>query len=156
MFPEVKALAIRELQEQKMTHVDRIGLYHHYGVDRTLLIPDYIALCEREQPLTLDEGLKLEMETTLMVAWGREAVISNRLADGSLTPQWLFAMVRDIFAIPPYPATTPIDGDTTMTPTETKQEAPPPPTKDNVNGTNPGASVSDINSQSAQLTDFLP
>ena len=153
LFPEVKELAIRELQKQDMTHVKRITLYHDFGVDRTLLIPDYAALCEREQPLTLDEGLNLGMETTLMVAWGREAALSNRLADGNLNPHWLLAMVREIFKISPYQDTVmPIDEDTITT---QKNQAPPPPTKDNVNGTNPGALVSDINSQSIQLTNFL-
>jgi len=153
----VKQLAIRELQKQEMADVKRIALYHEFGVDRTLLIPHYVALCEREQPLTLDEGLTLEMETTVMVAWGREAVLSSRLADGSLNPQWLLAMVRDVFKVPPYPVeavVTPINGDTTITPTHPKQDqAPPPPAKDTVNGSNTGASVSDINCQSVQLTD---
>jgi len=166
MFPEVKELAIRELQKQTMTPVKRITLYHDFDVDRNLLIADYAALIDREQPLTLAEGLDLGMGTTVMIAEGREIARSNRLADGSLsaskpTIHWedLLAMVRNFFEIPPYPVEaveTPINEDTTITPTDPKQgQAPPPPAKDTVNGSNTGASVSDINYQSVKLTDFL-
>jgi len=143
-FPEVKNLAIRELQRQTMEPVKRIALYHEFDVDRNLLIPDYAALCEREQPLTLDEGLDLGMETTLMIAWGRELARSNRLQDGPLgalpTLRWedILAMVRDVFKIPPHPVEGMlIDEDTTTpSPTHAKDDAPPLPAKDAVNGSN--------------------
>ena len=145
IFPEVKSLAIRELQKQTMTPVKRIVLYHNFEVDRNLLIPEYAALCEREHPLTLEEGLELGMETTLMVAWGREAARSKRLEDGALstlgpTLHWeeILGMVRDIFKIPPHP----VEGTAT-------------PMDNGVNGLNSGAPVSDINYQSIQLTDFI-
>ena len=67
-FPEVKDLAVRELEKLICPDLDRIATYQANAVDRKLLIPYYARLCEREEPLTLPEGMKLGMETTLIIA----------------------------------------------------------------------------------------
>ncbi|KAF8190893.1 hypothetical protein BJ912DRAFT_316196 [Pholiota molesta] len=71
-FPEVKSLAVRELERKELPDVKRIKLYHDTAVDRALLVPRYAALCARDAPLSLAEGRDLGMETTLMIARGRE------------------------------------------------------------------------------------
>ncbi|KAF9525021.1 hypothetical protein CPB83DRAFT_572075 [Crepidotus variabilis] len=110
MFPEIKKLAIRELEKRphEMTPVKRIKLYHATEVDRNLLISRYAALCEREEPLTLEEGTDLGMETTLMIAKGREEIRKERLADGlrsPLTPtisgEEVRVFVRELFKLDP-------------------------------------------------------
>jgi hypothetical protein len=92
-----------------MLPVKRIKLYHDHNVDRNLLIPEYSALCEREEPLTLEEGLDLGMETTLMIARGREEVRSTRLPSGArspLTPTFhgadLHEVIKELFKIKPW------------------------------------------------------
>jgi hypothetical protein len=86
LFPEVKQLAIRELQKQPLSPVQRIELYHKNDVDRNHLIGDYIELCQRPQPLNLKEGLDLGLETTLMIAQAREEIRTPRSPDGVMTP----------------------------------------------------------------------
>uniref|UniRef100_A0A8H7Y8P3 BTB domain-containing protein n=1 Tax=Psilocybe cubensis TaxID=181762 RepID=A0A8H7Y8P3_PSICU len=107
-FPEVKSLSVRELEKKSLTDVKRIKLYHLNNVDRNILIPRYAALCEREEPLTLEEGLDLGMETTLMIAKGREEVRAARLPSGARSPltptvhgEDLRAVIRELFKIAP-------------------------------------------------------
>ena len=92
-----------------MLPVKRIKLYHDNNVDRNLLIPEYSALCEREESLTLEEGLDLGMETTLMIARGREEVRFTRLPSGvrsPLTPTFygadLHEVIKELFKITPW------------------------------------------------------
>ena len=75
-FPEVKALCVRELEQLYMTDIDRVVLYHEQDVDRSLLLPQYAALCQREEPISLQEGLRLGLETSLVLAHYREPTVS--------------------------------------------------------------------------------
>lgn len=106
-FHEVKDLAVRELERLDSPDIDRIVAYHDYEVDRNLLISRYAALCHREQPLELEEGQRLGLETTLMIARARE------FARGSLTPSGarsptaaslardeMITLIRELFGIP--------------------------------------------------------
>ncbi|KAG5352382.1 hypothetical protein C0989_002573 [Termitomyces sp. Mn162] len=123
-FAEVKNLVVRELEKLDMSDVDRIATYQDHEVDKNYLIPRYAALCEREQPLTLEEGVQLGMATTLMIARAREYARSNPSADGSRSPttagireEEMHSLVRLLFDIRP---PVPVNKD------------------DNANGTTPG------------------
>ncbi|KAG5729211.1 hypothetical protein E4T56_gene8865, partial [Termitomyces sp. T112] len=121
-----------------MSDVDRIATYQDHEVDKNYLIPRYAALCEREQPLTLEEGVQLGMATTLMIARAREYARSNPSADGSRSPttagireEEMHSLVRLLFDIrPPVPVnkddnangTTPGTG--SGIPTDTSPTAP--------------------------------
>ncbi|KAG5652750.1 hypothetical protein H0H81_003837 [Sphagnurus paluster] len=85
-FQEVKNLVVRELEKLELGDVDRIATYHRYDVDRRLLIPRYAALCEREEPLTLHEGMELGLETTLMIARAREYARGPSKDNGPRSP----------------------------------------------------------------------
>ena len=107
-FPEVKGLAIRELEKKDILDVRRVKLYQDNEVDRNFLVPRYAALCEREAPLSLTEGVDLGMETALMIARGREDVRSARTASGARSPLTptvhgpdLDAVIRELFQIKP-------------------------------------------------------
>jgi len=108
-FPEVKDLAIREL-EKKIDIPDskRIKLYHAHHVDRNILIPYYARLCEREAHLTREEGEDIGMETVIMVAAGRGEARAGRLPSGGRSPitptvqgEELHQVIREIFGISP-------------------------------------------------------
>lgn len=108
-FPEVKNLAVREL-EKKIDIPDskRIKLYHANNVDRNVLIPYYARLCEREARLTREEGEDIGMETVINVSAGREEARAGRLASGVRSPvtptvrgDELFEVVREVFKIAP-------------------------------------------------------
>ncbi|KAF9445063.1 hypothetical protein P691DRAFT_676409 [Macrolepiota fuliginosa MF-IS2] len=113
-FPEVKALAIRELEKQPMPDIDRVVVYQDNEVDRNLLIPRYAALCERDEPITPAEGRRMGIETALTIAQLRE--VSRRPPIDCRSPApanfhglELFSLVRELFgvAVPPEDDTVP-------------------------------------------------
>jgi hypothetical protein len=122
-FPEVKNLVIRELEKLELTDVDRIAIYHKYEIDKNLLIPRYAALCEREEPLTLREGMLLGMETTLMIARAREYARANPTASGARSPtvagiqhDEMHNLVRELFEIKPLDVSADQDESTSTPP----------------------------------------
>ncbi|KAJ8495035.1 hypothetical protein ONZ45_g13034 [Pleurotus djamor] len=107
-FPEVKRLCVRELERLEMSDVQRIHVYHKYAVDRNLLIGRYAALCEREEPLSVAEGMLLGMETALTLARAREIARSKPADSGLRSPtkanvpaNTLTSIIKGIFDIPP-------------------------------------------------------
>jgi len=108
-FPEVKNLAIRELEKIAIPDVKRIKLYHEHNVDRNYLIPCYIALCERGEPLTAEEGIHLGMITVTQIVTAREHIRRvSHLASGTGDPSTpiihksdLHEVIRQIFNIAP-------------------------------------------------------
>lgn len=105
-FKEIKNLAVRELEKKEIPDSKRIKLYHQNNVDKTILIPRYAALCEREAHLTLEEAQDIGMETVVMIAAGRQEVRAARLASGGRSPlsptisgQELHEVVREVFHI---------------------------------------------------------
>lgn len=71
-FVEVKAFALRELEQLEMPALDKIILYHTQDIDRNLLQSAYTALTVRDEPITIDEGWQLGLETALRLAHARE------------------------------------------------------------------------------------
>ena len=106
-FPEVKNLAVRELEKKKdIPDSKRIKLYHANNVDRNILIPYYARLCEREAHLTREEGDDIGMDTVIMVAAGRGEARAARLASGARSPttptvhgEELYEVIREVFKI---------------------------------------------------------
>ncbi|KAF9047610.1 hypothetical protein BJ165DRAFT_1113979 [Panaeolus papilionaceus] len=106
IFPEVKSLAVREIEKKHMADVMRIKLYQDNQVDRNLLVCRYAALTERDEPINLEEGIAIGLETVLKIAAAREKARGVRLANGSLSPSTptargadLFEVIRDVFKI---------------------------------------------------------
>ncbi|KAK0454519.1 hypothetical protein EV421DRAFT_1757269 [Armillaria borealis] len=84
-FPEVKALAIRELERKTINLVDRIILYQECKIDPSLLVPLYAKLCSRDEPLSTEESVRLGVETTVRIFQARERLRSSSL-DGLKRP----------------------------------------------------------------------
>ncbi|KAG6829007.1 hypothetical protein H0H92_005984 [Tricholoma furcatifolium] len=107
-FAEVKNLVVRELEKLEFPDVDRIATYQDHGIDRNYLLRRYAALCQREQPLALEEAMKLGLETTLMIARAREYARSNPMPDGTRSPtsvhireDEMASLMRQLFNIAP-------------------------------------------------------
>ncbi|KAJ8481602.1 hypothetical protein ONZ45_g15266 [Pleurotus djamor] len=96
-FPEVKALCLRELEAMKMPLVDRLVLYQAHQVADDVLIPRYCQLCARDEMLTMDEGQRLGMATTLLICTVREQLRSSA-ADGLKSPLPPNLKTKDVFA----------------------------------------------------------
>ncbi|KAF8341036.1 hypothetical protein F5887DRAFT_977868 [Amanita rubescens] len=126
-FHEVKDLAVRELQKLDSPDIDRIVAYHDCEVDRNLLIPRYAALCHREQPLELEEGQRLGLETTLMIARAREFARGSLLPTGARSPitatlaqHEMITLIRGLFGIPaPVTEESPVEPGAPVFPTIT-------------------------------------
>ncbi|CAK5281709.1 unnamed protein product [Mycena citricolor] len=84
-FGEVKKLAIRELEKLEMADIDRIVLYRKFQVDESLLIMNYVALAQRTELITLEEGQRLGMEVVIALSRAREC-LRNTACSGSQSP----------------------------------------------------------------------
>ncbi|PBK82775.1 hypothetical protein ARMGADRAFT_684840 [Armillaria gallica] len=84
-FPEVRALAIKELERKTMTLVDPIVLYENYRDDPSVLALLYAKLCSRDKPPTMEQSMCLGIETTVRIFHARERLRSSSI-DGLMSP----------------------------------------------------------------------
>jgi hypothetical protein len=100
-FPNVKELAIRELEGIELSDIDRIVLYNRYAINPDALVPRYAALCAREMPLSVQEASKLGMETAMKVAHARECArtMLNGGIPAQLEYQDVVALVKNVFGL---------------------------------------------------------
>jgi len=101
-FREVESLCVRELEKLAIQPVDKICIYQRFKLDRTLLVESFAKLTARPEPLTLDEGGRLGLETSLQIAQARE--LSRGLRSGSrssiqLQDSELHSVIRDVFKL---------------------------------------------------------
>ncbi|KAH9949295.1 hypothetical protein B0H21DRAFT_147599 [Amylocystis lapponica] len=118
-FPEVKRLACRELEKFEIAPLHKIELYQMYEVDRKLLIPSYIAMCARTEPISPQEGRRLSLETALLLASAREMARGTLTAAGPRSPLTvqvedddMVTIIKDVFGLtngPPSPSLTPLE-----------------------------------------------
>ncbi|KAG1758348.1 hypothetical protein EDD22DRAFT_910983 [Suillus occidentalis] len=113
-FCNVKELTVRELEKLQIEPVDKIAIYHEYTINKTFLIPAYIAICKRDKPLTFSEGMQLGMETVLRVADARERARQRAAESGIRSPTFddfddieMESMVKEVFGITSRP-TSPV------------------------------------------------
>jgi len=71
-FDEVKTFALRELEAQEIPALQKIILYHTHEIDRNLLQGAYTAITVRDEPISIEEGRVLGLETALRFAHARE------------------------------------------------------------------------------------
>ncbi|KAH9067763.1 hypothetical protein EDB87DRAFT_1585217 [Lactarius vividus] len=71
-FVQVEKLCVRELERLTIPPVDKIKIYQDFNLNPELLYDSYVELIIRPEPLRLDEGVKLELLTSLKIARARE------------------------------------------------------------------------------------
>ena len=105
-FGEIKRLATRYIERFEMDAVDKIELYQWYDVDKRLLIPSYIALVNRQEPLSIHEGRRLTLETALLIATARECARGKPLDTGRHSPttatvsaESMVGIIADVFGL---------------------------------------------------------
>ncbi|KAH9975548.1 hypothetical protein BGW80DRAFT_1169407, partial [Lactifluus volemus] len=105
-FIEVKKLALRELEQLEIPALQKIITYHTYDVDRNLLLEAYGTLTVRDQPITIEEGRQLGLETALQLARAREIARAppasgkksgNPRSPVNLAGHELDVLVKDLF-----------------------------------------------------------
>ncbi|KAH9966274.1 hypothetical protein BJV74DRAFT_785522 [Russula compacta] len=109
-FSGVKALVVRELERLEIPPLQKIVIYHSYVIDRRLLRSAYAAFASRDEPITIEEGQKLGLETSLQLAHARElarvpATAGKRSKDArspaKVTGAELDELIRELFQLPP-------------------------------------------------------
>ncbi|KAI9465150.1 hypothetical protein BJY52DRAFT_1245372 [Lactarius psammicola] len=83
--------------------LDKIVMYHSYAVDRSLLQVAYTALTVRAEPITIEEGRELGLETALQLARARELARSSGKKLQSpvkLVEAELEVLIKDLFQLP--------------------------------------------------------
>jgi hypothetical protein len=78
-FIAVKDWALGELEKKFIDPISRIKLYTGFDVQRTNLQSAIVALVRRRDPLSLDEGLEIGLELSILVAQARELTRSTRV-----------------------------------------------------------------------------
>ena len=71
-FTKLKSFAIDCLQKKEMPPVDRLLLYQEYDVEDRFLVPLYVELCAQEDPLSIEDSLKLGLRSTVVIFQTRE------------------------------------------------------------------------------------
>jgi hypothetical protein len=106
----VKALAIRELEKHQIPAIQKTVIYQKYAVDRSHLLSAFTALVMRDEPITIDEGQELGLETALRLACARETAripgfggkrSGNLRSPLNIASVEVDALIRDIFQLPP-------------------------------------------------------
>jgi hypothetical protein len=76
-FPDMKKLAVDELQKLEIDPVEKIVTYDKYGIDRSLLLPAFKLLCKRTNRMSNEECEQLKMPTVLGLYEVRERAIRS-------------------------------------------------------------------------------
>ncbi|KAI0254404.1 hypothetical protein BJV78DRAFT_916593 [Lactifluus subvellereus] len=87
-FKEVEKLCVRELENLIIPPVDKIHLYQDFKLDKSLLIDSYLELTVRSEPLDLEEGRKLGIETSVQISRARELSRGSDLGRGPMSSGW--------------------------------------------------------------------
>jgi len=107
-FIGVKDLALRELEQLVIPPLRKIVIYHSYAIDRRLLHAAYAAFAVRDEPITIEEGQELGLETAVQLARAREfarapATGGKKIKDPrspvNVAGAELDALIRDIFRL---------------------------------------------------------
>jgi hypothetical protein len=102
-FRQVEELCIRELERLALSPVDRIHIYQQHNLDKTLLLDSFETLTTREEPIGLEEGMKLGLQTSVQIAFAREKSrgpdTGLRSPDVRLDSPHIRGLLSDIFRI---------------------------------------------------------
>jgi hypothetical protein len=143
-FTEVKELARRGLDSLDIPAIQKIVLYQTYDVDRSHLQEAYIAVTVRDEPIKMDEGRELGLETVLRLAYTREIARAPSFSKKARSPVNLAGadlqvLISRAFQLPAAGAAS--GGTTQMPPSGSSTNAQDTTQAQNAQ-TNPGSSSS--------------
>lgn len=105
-FPEMKKLAVDQLQSLDMEPVEKITTYDKYQIDKSLLLPAYKLLCKRAGRMSIEEGEQLKLHTVLGIQEARERAIRSAAEGGCRSPtsadaadEELDRILMDVFSL---------------------------------------------------------
>jgi hypothetical protein len=98
-FPEIKRLAIRELENFDIPLAERIVLYQNHSVEPVYLVPLYVKFCMRDEGPTDDETTVMGIKTSLIIFRARERFrfqplsVSNRSLDENDITRTIYSLL---------------------------------------------------------------
>lgn len=105
-FPDMKMLAVDELQKLDIEPVEKIVTYDRYHIDRSLLMPAFKLLCKRASRMSAEEGEQLKMPIVLGIHEARERAVRSAAESGCLSPtsadaddEELERILNDVFTL---------------------------------------------------------
>lgn len=105
-FPDMKKLAVDELQKLDIEPVEKIVTYDRYNIDRSLLLPAFKLLCKRASRMSAEEGEQLKMPIVLGIHEARERAIRSAAESGCCSPtsadaddEELERILNDVFTL---------------------------------------------------------
>ncbi|KAH9975675.1 hypothetical protein BGW80DRAFT_58668 [Lactifluus volemus] len=108
-FRDVEQLCIRELENLDLSPVERIPIYQRFNLSETRLLDCYESLTIRDDPIGVEEGIKLGVRTSVQIACAREVARASETG-GGLSPSpvqlrgpGLRSLISEIFQSPPSP-----------------------------------------------------
>lgn len=78
-FTRIRQAAIDKLQDRDIDLVTKIEIAHKFDI-REWLYNSYLTLGKREEPLTVDEGMRLGFDFALKMAQVRERLLKDKIA----------------------------------------------------------------------------
>lgn len=84
-FEDIRALAMKQVQEYPLEAISKILISKEYGITSSWTLSAYMELCQRSQPLSLDEATVLDLRTVVRVSQLREKLHCNRGRSSSRT-----------------------------------------------------------------------
>jgi len=100
-FKEVEQLCIRELEKITIPPVAKIQIYQEFKIDRSRLLSSFAELTTRPNPLSLEEGHKVGLETALQIARARELSRGSHARPSAVQLQEpeIRSAIRDAFGL---------------------------------------------------------
>ncbi|KAL0579204.1 hypothetical protein V5O48_002827 [Marasmius crinis-equi] len=117
---EARQKAVQGIEGHVLDPVQKIVLAQTYDVSQWL-VPAYVELCQRDNPLTHDEALQIGLEKVILIGNARENRASIVIGGNSDHTCWQLRGHSPLYA--PIPTTT--DGKVTMTATSSLEGLPP-------------------------------
>jgi len=102
-FKEVERLCVIMLEILTISPVEKIRIFQAHHLDRSRLAESFEALTLRPEPLTVEEGHKLGMDTTIQIARARELYRgfdpNTKLSTTQVSDSKLRLVIEEVFGV---------------------------------------------------------
>ena len=96
---KVEKLCIRELGKKDIDPVEKIELYQYYNLSPNLLQSSFVQLTIRPETLSIEEGERLGIRTSIRLAQARERARDPNLAAITLEESEVQPVIEEVFEL---------------------------------------------------------
>lgn len=102
-FERVGRLCVMMLEILPISSVEKIRIFQAHHLDRSRLAESFEELTLRPEPLTVEEGHKLGMETTIQIARARELSCgfdpNTKLSTAQVSNSEIRSVIQEVFGV---------------------------------------------------------